>query len=89
MLSLPLRGDIVKFAANFQWLASDSGPGSGPSAGSNCASTGYFSAPQMYIAVYLLTIPKGYQYEGVEPPDRRVPDPRGHFVLFEVFINTY
>ena len=53
--SLPLGGNIVKFAANFPWLASDSGPGSGPLAGSNCASTGYFDAPQRYLAVYLLT----------------------------------
>ena len=54
MSSLLLGGDIVKFAANYLWLASDRGPGSGPSVGSNCASTGYFDAPRRYLAVYLL-----------------------------------
>ena len=51
MLSLPFGGNIVKFAANFPWLASVAGP----RPVFYCASTGYFDALQRYLAVYLLS----------------------------------
>ena len=50
-LSLPLGGDIVKFASNNYGLPSVAGP----RPIFYCASTGYFAVPRMYIVVYLLS----------------------------------